>query len=88
MEVVDWVLESSPFDRMTATLSGPPEWPGFEDSEAPLGMLRQPNRIVEAVSLVRTGYAQVMGRRNRAAAEKNTPALRRATRDSARKGSR
>ncbi len=75
LEAFDWWLGSSPFNGTTGGPSGPPEWPGYDDSPGVVGMLRQPNRLVEAVHILRSGFARAMSRRAEAA--RSAPAAER-----------
>lgn len=65
--VLAWWLESSTFDGMAGAPNGPPEWP------LPGGLLMQPARLVQAVSVLRSEWAHLPRERSRPEPEEQQP---------------
>ncbi len=56
MDAFEWWISESPFNGMSGAPSGPPRWPRSG------GVMRQPNRIVQAVSFFRHAYVTLQNR--------------------------
>lgn len=63
-DALDWWLNSAPFNGMSGAPSGPPKW------ERRGGIMRQPNRMVQAASFFRTAYVKLMNLNAERAAER------------------
>lgn len=66
-ELITWWMQSSTWGEQAGQPIGPPEWP------RPGGYLRQPARLVEAVSILRSEWPHVQ----RASAEASAGKMRR-----------